>query len=481
MVIAMAVVVVLASLVLIFAQEIRMETQAAANRAASLQANAVTRGALAHVANQLGTSQDLKTLDSAMQTQGAYVGDGMFWIVRPSVTDETQYDYGVVDEASKININSANYDTLMKLPNMTSELAASIVDWRDADGTVTNGDGAENEYYLELDDPYYCKNANFETLEELLLVKGATRDLLYGVDANHNGVVDLNEANTPSASNSGGLTSINGNSRCGIMKYLTCYSQSANTDASGKARTNVNMADNNTLEKLLIKAGLTKAKADAILKNLRNYKPFKSTFDFYFKMGLELAQFKKIADSITTDPRKAIPGLINVNAAPAEVLNCLPGLDSGDGATLVSARNGADTTTTFWVLTALPQAKAVAICPYICAKSTIFSAEIVGLSGDGRAFKRARCVYDATASATASSKGSTGSTSGLSGLSSSSSTSNSTASTAPKLIYYRDQSIFGWPLDPLILEQVRAGNFTNNVVAPGTTGGLGTSTGTLGK
>lgn len=479
MVIAMAVVVVLASLVLVFAQEMRMEAQASANRAAALQANAVARGALAHVANQLGTSQDLKTLDSSMQTQGAYVGDGMFWIVRPSVTDERQYDYGVVDEASKLNINSASYDTLMKLPNMTSELAASIVDWRDADDTVTNGDGAENEYYLVLDDPYYCKNANFETLEELLLVKGATRELLYGVDANRNGVVDLNEATTPAASNSGGLTSINGNSRCGIMKYLTCYSQSANTDASGKARLNVNTADDNTLSRLLTKAGMTKAQADAALTKLRINKPLKSTFDFYFKMGLTLAQFKKIADSIATDPRKSIPGLINVNAAPKEVLNCLPGLESGDGDTLVSARNGADTTSTLWVLTALPQAKAVAICPYICAKSSIFSAEIVGVSGDGRAFKRVGCVFDASASAAAASSNSTGSTNGSSG--SSSSSSSSTAGTAPKLLYYRDKTIFGWPLDPQILEQVRAGNLGNHLNAPGTTGASGTGAGATGK
>jgi type II secretory pathway component PulK len=61
---------------------------------------------------------------------------------------------------------------------MGAELAASIVDWRDADDEVTSG-GAESEYYLLLADPYYCKNAPFETLDELLLVKGATRDLLF--------------------------------------------------------------------------------------------------------------------------------------------------------------------------------------------------------------------------------------------------------------------------------------------------------------
>ena len=68
---------------------------------------------------------------------------------------------------------------LLKLPDMTTELAASIVDWRDGDSEVSPG-GAESEYYLLLSDPYYCKNGPFETIEEFLLIKGASSELLFG-------------------------------------------------------------------------------------------------------------------------------------------------------------------------------------------------------------------------------------------------------------------------------------------------------------
>ena len=41
---------------------------------------------------------------------------------------------------------------------MTSELAASIIDWRDEDSEISTG-GAEDEYYLLLSEPYNCKNS----------------------------------------------------------------------------------------------------------------------------------------------------------------------------------------------------------------------------------------------------------------------------------------------------------------------------------
>lgn len=60
-------------------------------------------------------------------------------------------------------------------------IAASILDWRDADGLVRNKDaGAESEYYLALRPPYHAKNGPFDAPEELLAVRGVTADLLYG-------------------------------------------------------------------------------------------------------------------------------------------------------------------------------------------------------------------------------------------------------------------------------------------------------------
>ena len=108
---------------------------------------------------------------------------------RPDPDDDQYYDFGLVDEASKVSLNAASVDELMKLPNMTVDVAAAIVDWRDEDDDVTD-QGAESDYYQSLPEPYKAKNAPFETIEETLLVRGVTLDLLYGYDRNRNGVID---------------------------------------------------------------------------------------------------------------------------------------------------------------------------------------------------------------------------------------------------------------------------------------------------
>ena len=80
-----------------------------------------------------------------------------------------------------------------------SETAASIVDWRDPndDVDVLTG-GAEGSYYRALSEPYPCHNGDFQSLNELLLVKGISRELFWKI-APHltlygTGKVNLNAA-----------------------------------------------------------------------------------------------------------------------------------------------------------------------------------------------------------------------------------------------------------------------------------------------
>jgi general secretion pathway protein K len=65
----------------------------------------------------------------------------------------------------------------------------SILDWRDPDD-FHRLQGAESDYYQSLPNPYQAKNGNFETVEELILVKGVTAEILYGNDQNP-GLVDF--------------------------------------------------------------------------------------------------------------------------------------------------------------------------------------------------------------------------------------------------------------------------------------------------
>jgi general secretion pathway protein K len=91
-----------------------------------------------------------------------------------------------VDEGGKININRADEATLRRVfTNLGIEepvkaiLVDSIMDWRDPDD-LHRASGAENDYYRSLTPPYTAKNGPFDTVEDLLWVRGMTAELFYG-------------------------------------------------------------------------------------------------------------------------------------------------------------------------------------------------------------------------------------------------------------------------------------------------------------
>lgn len=59
----------------------------------------------------------------------------------------------------------------------------SLKDWLDSgdDDAITGLNGAESDYYQDLDPPYKCKNAPFDDLSEVRLVKGITPELFSGI------------------------------------------------------------------------------------------------------------------------------------------------------------------------------------------------------------------------------------------------------------------------------------------------------------
>jgi len=90
------------------------------------------------------------------------------------------------NESGKININQAGERFLRMMvdafdldPQQKDVIVDSILDWRDKDD-LHRLNGAENDYYNSLPQPYDCKNDNFDSAEELLLVRGVTPELFYG-------------------------------------------------------------------------------------------------------------------------------------------------------------------------------------------------------------------------------------------------------------------------------------------------------------
>jgi general secretion pathway protein K len=98
---------------------------------------------------------------------------------------EGYYVVHVANEAGKIDINTADSMllTIMLSPfqldeQETAVIVDSILDWRDQD-QLHRLHGAENDYYQALPTPYQCKDDYFDSVEELLLVRGITREIFY--------------------------------------------------------------------------------------------------------------------------------------------------------------------------------------------------------------------------------------------------------------------------------------------------------------
>lgn len=249
------------------------------------------------------------------------------------------FNVGVIDEAGKLNVNTATEKQLLELPDMTKEIAEAILDWRDKNDSPRSG-GAEGGYYENLPYGYKIRNGRFRTIRELLKVRGVTAELLYGEDTNLNGQLDYNERDgdktEPADDGDDELDR-------GWMAYLTCYSVERNIDAEGSKRININEDDEDKLAKSL---KIEKSHAKWIVEN-RKKKEYKSIADLISNKSpkeakgdskedpdraqeLDLETFSKIADKITISGKKSMEGKININTAPKIVLAAL--LGGGDRA-----------------------------------------------------------------------------------------------------------------------------------------------------
>lgn len=156
--------------------------------------------------------------------------------------DETRIRYGLTDEASKINLRVAPRAQLLELFDQLElvnvrpeELADALIDWQDENETVISLNGAEDSYYMSREKAYRTKNRKLETIDELLMIRGFTGQVLYGEDYNRNGYLD--EANEDDGED-GVFPPDNGDGILdrGILPYVTVYSWDWNFANDNKPR-----------------------------------------------------------------------------------------------------------------------------------------------------------------------------------------------------------------------------------------------------
>lgn len=150
---------------------------------------------------------------------------------------------------------------------MWQDLVDSVMDWTDNEQPPRTRDkgGETEDYYATLPNPYKARNGLVDTVEELLLVKGFSRTILYG------GVLQTNAVG-------GGAVSVSG-----IEKILTTY-------GTANGAVNVNAAPELVLRTL---PGIDEVMARAIVEEREGWtdeqgkregKPFSSVEDLFARV-----------------------------------------------------------------------------------------------------------------------------------------------------------------------------------------------------
>jgi general secretion pathway protein K len=125
-----------------------------------------------------------------------------------------QYSYRITDEEARLNINTSppnRIDRLLVSLGVEKEVRDTIVDsiqdWRDPNEEHRANGAESDDYYLKLPVPYRARNANIESIAELLQIKGITPAIYNGskdrpglaslVTVRSSGTVNMNTAAPP--------------------------------------------------------------------------------------------------------------------------------------------------------------------------------------------------------------------------------------------------------------------------------------------
>jgi general secretion pathway protein K len=114
-----------------------------------------------------------------------------------------QFTYCISDEEARLNLNNAPPDRVGRLLEQIGlerqardVVVDSLQDWRDPNEEHRLNGAESEDTYLKLPVPYRSKNANLDSVAELIQIKGITAKLLDG-DEGHTGLRSLVTVKTP--------------------------------------------------------------------------------------------------------------------------------------------------------------------------------------------------------------------------------------------------------------------------------------------
>jgi len=392
---------------------------AAARRSRQARAAAMSgiHRAISVILNPPADGRDIRDNPALFQAQPLDEEDPEGWrftVFAVNLTDPSSPRYGPSDEAARLDVNTATEAMLLKLPGMTEERVHCLLDYRDADSTP-RAQGLES-------DPagggatYVVKNAPLYTPEELLLVSGFTGRVVYGDDANFNGMLEANEddgeESFPPDDGDGELS-------CGLRPLVTTFSYDPDLDRDGQPRIDINKTDPAELRERLHGAGIARATVEFIAEARKAGRKFTDPSEL-LEASLEIddpdrkgrkktirsevgrEELPVVMDKLTCGAtaryrgRAVLRGRINVNTAPPEVLRTLDGLGESAAGWIVRRRGDLDAdarATTAWLYTddVVSAEEFKRLAPRLTARSYQFRVRSFGYSMAHGAY----CVLEA--------------------------------------------------------------------------------------
>lgn len=281
-------VLLLAAVLIEFNYEARLNLEAGANTCGSRQALAVAESglgiALAAVRQQKDLALDEPSVRLLSGAAPVRVGEGTCAVTLAGENGKMNIGLlktraGRVDER-RVGQFLRLIDALNAQPGRPEPIGygivAAVIDWTDEDDDVTRlasvrqeNEGAEEGDYARLDPPRHCKNAPFDTIEELLSVRGVTPLILNGRPAD----------------DAQSVTALSG-----LREFVTIY---------GDGRIDLNHAPAAVLQSLSEKIDATLA---GEIVRRRQEQPFRFVAELRAVRGMTPELFGAIQELVTTAP-----------------------------------------------------------------------------------------------------------------------------------------------------------------------------------
>lgn len=246
---------------------------------------------------------DTTPFDSLGEDWAATVEDR----IEDGIIDESflTYQVDIIDEGSKVNVNTAEVDTIQRLLNLLGYENVQSPNQSLADSIIAS--------------------RPFRTVRDLAKVPGMTTTLLYGRQQSTVGGLTIEESGTQNTP--------------GLIEFTTIYSVDTNTDSSGQKRVNIKSAESQQLVQLRSnnnQSVFSQGEADSLIQQRDS---IENIGDVLNLKAITEQTFNSIRDRIRTDGSEGNEGVVNINTADANELQTLDGIDEGIANRIVDHRN----------------------------------------------------------------------------------------------------------------------------------------------